>query len=326
MIASNFQPSLEIELPATVILRHHSPQFDPRVQDAPDFAAFVQLVALPILRIADAFVGDTANRWSIMPIPARRFGVWFCLVYKRRFTVTCQVRSSGPSLILISCCKPSKFLACGLSELRPSRAAAIPGSEQLVVRLKLEQFARATVLIETFCELFDSVVESFGSEGIELSKDLAVVTVSRRIGAYLVKVEISGGTVNWVLDGSEQVAAALNKLIRLNVKAQLLPTVIAAAAHLIGVFLPVNSGLVVEVLELMSRIAVEIGFEIVGKTMESAMVLKNGSLEISFSCGSPFTIEFPPTYRGSKQWIIRRATGVEKFKDFEQILRILRGS
>jgi hypothetical protein len=321
-VESTFAPCLELDVPGAGMLRQFRPKFDPGSHHVPDFTAFLHQVTIPILRLAD-FFADASSRWSIMPIPQSRLSVAFCLVYRRKFTLSCHVRSAVPCLMFVSKRPPSGFLACGLRELQPALVARRP-TEDYLFRLRLEQFARVKILVETFCDILASIATEwaldFASSDLELSADGTTLVVHRKIAGQIVQMSMSGLSVSWSLQGNN---GALNTL---SGKASSSPAFIAAAAHLIIVLLPADQPLFNDVLLLMVRIADEVGLGPVCEAMDSAMIQPNGRPRLSFPGEDPFVVELPWPYTPPGQLTITWASGIEKsVRGLDSILRILRG-
>jgi hypothetical protein len=324
-LASNAAPFLELTVPGASVLAHYRPRFDPHTEHAPDFAAFLHQVTIPLLRITEFFTGAD-NRWSIMPITNPRLEVGFWLVYRRRFTLSCFVRSAVPCTISVPSRRPSELLVCGLCELQIAFTPHRPG-ENYIFRLKLEQFARVRCVIEAFCELLECIAAAFaidlaGPEP-ELSNDRKKIVVKRKVGGTFLRATISGLAIQWTLDEGEKITASLNRLTSL---APSPVAVINGAAQIVLVFFPVAPRLVSDLLGLMLQIADEIGFDAVAPAMESAMIQNNGHPSVTFQADPPFTVEFPIPYSPTGLLIVSRGSSVERLRGIESILMLLTGN
>jgi hypothetical protein len=194
-------------------------------------------------------------------------------------------------------------------------------------RVKLDKFARAKRLIETFSDLLSEVAEAFSVDlmggDVKLSPHSPTVTLRRKVGGHSVRAELSGVTLLWSIKKCEAIAVSLNAL---TAQAPCVSAVIPGIAHLILAFLPVEPRLVADVLSLLLRINAEFGFEIVGSAMESSRIKNTGRPSMCFQSDPPFTVEFPSPYASTGQLTVTRASGVEKLRGMGPILSLLRGS
>jgi hypothetical protein len=240
----------------------------------------------------------------------------------------CQARAGDACLLILPLARPSGLLAACLKNL-PDVPIVRRQNTELVFSFSLDRFPDVTRAVEAFCDLCDAVAGALDVDladpggRIALSSDMAVVTATRKIGGRTLQILIAHGTIDWALDGCDEVVASLRAL---TIHAESVHAFIRAAVRLVLVFLPVDHRLLTDVLGLLLRFGLEGGSGLVAPAMESALIENSGRPSMCFPCERPFTAEFPTPYATSGLIIVRVAGRVERVRGIERLRDYLKSS
>jgi hypothetical protein len=306
VIPWSFNPQFHITAPAAGFLHHFMPA-SPR---SDQFLAFMQLVVMPLLHIPNECKILKAH-WSACPFSTHCPPISFCLVYKKRYSLSVVVQLMM-CLTIVPTVGLSAFLPFGLRDLHLINALR-PGKAHTcyIYQVRLRCLQNVMESVEAVGDLVDVLLEA------GFIPDISTLSFRRKIGNYVFKIDLSDTKIIYNIQGYEPLTEELNLLAD---GATPLSEFVAAVTRLVTVFLTQDHGVLTEVLKLLVQVKPDFELAVLCQAMQSVVIGDDGRPSMHFNCGKGFNVTFPVPYRATAQLEISSGSHSEKVRGIEGFL------
>jgi hypothetical protein len=278
----NVQPVISIQFARSLPFKHYFNrlvrQFD---TSAREMVMFLHRFAVPLLRFCHIF-GGIKSDWTFSNLTPQQ---GYCLVYRKRFTVSCRLTPLVAIGIWFSRMSPSNILLFPIHHI--CERTSLP-QKITYVTLKMSELPQFKRLVSEFCDRI-TVLEKAGFRLIHVIPEQRTVRYGQPINGIQVLFDLVGPGVEFRMEWAADVQLEMKKLVGERIGES---DCLDAVLTVLVVFLPVDLRLVKVVLQLLRQLALDIAA--ICTAMNSARIEDNGNASVAFQYQeSHVYLEFP---------------------------------
>jgi hypothetical protein len=310
----SIRPVVNVQFARALPFKHY---FDRLVRQfgtsAHEMTMFVHRFAIPLLRFCHLF-GGIKSDWTFSNLTAQQ---GFCLVYKKRFTVSCRLSPLVAIGLWFSRMGPSNILLFPIHEI--CECPTVPQKTPYVT-LRMSELVQFKRLVSDFCDRI-TVLEKAGFRVSQIMREQRTVRYGQTINGIQVLFDLVGPAVEFRMEWAADVQLEMKKLIGERI-AQM--DCLEAVLTILVVLLPVDVTLVKVVLQLLRQLALDIAA--ICTAMNSARIEDNGNASVAFQYQeSHVYLEFPVPLNPASMIQVQHGFQTYRLQGIDEVVDLLGG-